>query len=54
MIKRYAIVENGVVVNIAVSETSLFSNWIEIQPYQAQIGWLYNGSTFSPPPPAEG
>jgi hypothetical protein len=50
MIKNYAIVENGVVVNVAVSESALAPNWI--QSDVAQIGWTYNGSTFSPPAPA--
>jgi hypothetical protein len=49
MIKNYAIVENGVVVNVAVSESALAANWV--QSDVAQIGWTYNGSTFSPPAP---
>lgn len=48
MIKNYAIVSNGVVVNIAVSETALESNWI--QSDVAQIGWTYDGNKFIPPP----
>jgi hypothetical protein len=51
MNKRYAIIENDVVVNIAVSEAALASNWIEIDPKQAQIGWSYINGVFSPPPP---
>jgi hypothetical protein len=50
MIKNYAIVENGVVVNVAVSESALAPNWV--QSDVAQIGWTYNGSIFSPPAPA--
>ncbi len=49
MIKRYAIVENGVVVNIAVSEYPLFSNWIESAV--AGIDWTYDGTNFHKPPP---
>lgn len=47
MIKNYAIVENGVVVNIAVSEEALESNWI--QSDVAQIGWTYDGTEFHAP-----
>ena len=50
MIKNYAIVENGVVVNVAVSKSALFPNWI--QSDVAQIGWTYNGTTFNPPAPS--
>jgi hypothetical protein len=50
MSKNYAIVQNNVVVNIAVSTYPLAPNWI--QSDVAQIGWTYNGSTFSPPAPA--
>jgi len=49
MIQNYAIVENGVVVNVAVSESALFPNWI--QSDVAQIGWTYDGSSFTPPTP---
>jgi hypothetical protein len=49
MIKNYAIVENGVVVNVAVSEIALAPNWV--QSDVAQIGWTYNGSSFTPPTP---
>lgn len=46
---RYAIVENGVVVNAATAESPLAENWIESAV--ADIGWLYDGSVFSPPAP---
>lgn len=50
MSKNYAIVDNGVVVNIAVSEEALDSNWI--QSDVAQIGWTYeNGEFIAPPAP---
>lgn len=47
MIKNYAIIENGVVVNVAVSEEALESNWI--QSDVAQIGWTYDGTEFHAP-----
>jgi hypothetical protein len=48
---NYAVVENGVVTNIVVSESALFPNWI--QSDVAQIGWTYDGAVFTPaaPPP---
>jgi hypothetical protein len=49
MSKTFAIVENSKVVNVALSETALADNWI--QSDEAQIGWDYDGSEFSPPPP---
>lgn len=48
MSKTFAIVENGVVVNIALSETSLEPNWIETDV--AGIGWEYNNGQFVEPP----
>lgn len=49
MIKNYAIVKDGVVVNIAVSEEALEPNWI--QSDIAQIGWTYDGVNFHAPIP---
>jgi hypothetical protein len=46
---RFAIVENGVVTNVVVADAPAASNWIQTD--QAGPSWLYNGSTFSPPPP---
>ena len=47
MIKRYAIVSDGVVVNVAVSEYPLDTNWIESD--SASIGFLYvNGQFVNP------
>jgi hypothetical protein len=52
MSRNYVIVENGTVVNIAVSDEALAPNWI--QDDTAQIGWTYDGTSFYPPPsPAE-
>jgi hypothetical protein len=46
---KFAIIENGVVSNVVVADAPLESNWVETE--QAGPGWLYDGSTFSPPPP---
>jgi hypothetical protein len=48
MSKTFAIVENGKVINVALSETALADNWI--QSDVAQIGWDYDGTTFTAPP----
>ncbi len=50
---RFAIIENGVVVNVAASETALADNWIESDA--AQIGDVYDGEAFTPgqPDPAQ-
>lgn len=45
---RYAIVENGVVTNVATSDAALEPNWIASD--DAQIGYLYDGAVFTPPP----
>lgn len=44
---RYAIVENGVVINVAESEEALAPNWFQAD--EPQIGWLYDGQDFIPP-----
>lgn len=46
---KYAIIENGKVVNVAVSDEPLADNWI--QSDVAQIGDIYDGSTFTTPEP---
>lgn len=47
MDKRYAIIVNDIVSNIAVSESALSSNWIEILENQAcSIGWRYEDGEF--------
>jgi len=46
MIKRYAIVVDFVVVNIAVAEHPIAQNWIESDV--AGIGWSYVNGVFSP------
>ena len=46
---RYAIIENNVVVNVAVSDFPLAGNWVEDNG-SAQIGGAYDGA-FHPAPP---
>ena len=45
----YAVVENGIVTNIVLSDSALFPNWI--QSDVAQIDWTYDGAAFHPPVP---
>lgn len=49
MSKTFAIVENGIVVNVALSDTPLENNWIETDV--AGIGWQYINGQFAEPPP---
>lgn len=46
---RYAIIENDKVVNVAVSDTALESNWIASDT--AAIGDNYKDGQFTPPAP---
>lgn len=46
---RYAIIENGVVANIAVGTVPLTESWIEITDPAIQIGWTYENETFTAP-----
>ncbi len=43
MAMRYAIIENGIVVNVALSDYPLAENWIEDAENVAQIGGSYDG-----------
>lgn len=45
----YCIIENGVVKNRSQADAPMAANWV--QNDTAQIGWLYDGNTFSEPPP---
>lgn len=45
---KYAIIENGKVSNIVLSETALDANWVEAK--NAKIGDLWDGVEFSTPP----
>lgn len=47
---RYAIIEAGVVANVARAAEPLGANWVELDPGSAVgPGWLYDGETFAPP-----
>ena len=48
MSNTYAIVENGLVVNVALANEPLADNWILAG--EAGIGWSYDGSNFITPP----
>lgn len=44
---KYAIIENGTVDNIAISDSPLADNWIPIQDNDfAEIGFLYENGNF--------
>ena len=49
---RYAIIQGGIVVNVVLAEPEFAAEqgWIAA-PDEVSTGWLYDGSTFSPPPP---
>ena len=44
---KYAIIENGVVTNIAMADGPLFPNWVETST--AGIGWTYSNGVFAAP-----
>jgi hypothetical protein len=52
---KYAIIENGVVINTALADAPLADNWIESDV--GGIGWTYEGGVFTapanPPTPAD-
>jgi hypothetical protein len=53
--KRWALIDGNVVNMIVEQETQpqVFGSWVECFDYVGP-GWLYDGSTFSlPPPPVE-
>lgn len=52
VVKRYAVVDDGVVTNVAVAYEPLFPNWIESDT--ASIGDLYINGEFVKPTPPEG
>ena len=49
---KFAIIEEGVVVNLAVADTPLQSNWIEATG-AVSIGDLWDGENFTPAPPIQ-
>jgi hypothetical protein len=48
MAMNYAIIENGIVTNVAVAAAPLADNWIPAG--SASIGWSWDGEAFAPPP----
>ena len=50
MVKTYAVIENGAVVNVALGEEDFAASqgWVPL-PHGVGIGWLYDGQTFSMP-----
>lgn len=48
---RYAIIENGIVVNVAVARFPLFENWIPDEEGKAHIGGAWDGEQFHLPVP---
>lgn len=52
MNKRYAIVQNGVVLNVVVSKEdyAISNGWIEVmEDVPVEIGWIYSEGLFSNP-----
>lgn len=50
MTKRFAIIENNVVVNTALADAPFAESWVEIaQGVDAGIGWGYSGGVFTAP-----
>lgn len=49
---RHAIIENGTVVNIAEADEAFATEQGWIATDTAQIGWTYDGETFTAPAPA--
>lgn len=44
---RFAIVKNGVVVNVAIADTAITPDWVPTDV--AGIGWLYADGVFTNP-----
>jgi len=59
MINKYAVIKNGVVVNLAVADAEFAAqqNWVLAPDYVdgevVTIGWFYDGSNFTAPPVTE-
>lgn len=49
---RYAIVENGIVTNIATGDAEWAAKVDAVQSDEAQIGWRYENGVFTDPTPA--
>ena len=51
MVNPYAIIKDGVVVNVTIAEEdfAVGQGWVYL-PYGVTMGWLYDGEAFSMPP----
>ena len=48
--KNYALIENGIVVNISTADTDWDSTgWVEYGSQSVGVRWLYDGTGFYPP-----
>ncbi len=52
MANTYAIIEGGLVANMALAVAPLAENWV-LAAAGVGIGWLYEGGAFGPPPAPE-
>jgi hypothetical protein len=50
---RYAIIEGGIVVNVAVGDAEWAASIGAVQSDEAEIGWAYADGVFTPPEPPE-
>jgi hypothetical protein len=50
---RYAIIEDGVVANIAVGDAEWAASVRAVPSDEAEIGWTYADGVFTPPPPPD-
>jgi hypothetical protein len=48
---KFAVIENGTVINIAVADSEFASQQGWVDATGAEIGFLWDGQSFSPPPP---
>jgi len=49
-VRRYAILDAGIVMNVALAESALDASWVECPP-SVGPGWLYEDGEFVEPPP---
>jgi hypothetical protein len=52
IIMRYAVIENGIVVNTIVADEGFAAGIGAVRSDEAQIGWLWDGEEFSAPEPS--
>ena len=51
MKSRLAEIKDGVVANIIIGSPSKYPAYVDVTEIQANIGWLYDGNTFTEPTP---